>query len=722
MIFYRVTTQLLPEQTRRVKIELVSRRSRGALLIWVVPLLAMVSPAGAQVLDSKVLLHKQTFWENRDFEWLEKNIPSFECPDEEINTTYYYRWELLTKHLVYGSPDSGYSFSEFIDRPSWSGAYGAISCPSGHQIYEARWLRDPRYVRDYLRYWFHTSGAQPRRYSSWLADSAWAVQQVYPNKKFITELLPDLVKNYDGWVASRWVPEMEMFWQSGHDDGMEFNVNSRQTKDIMRGEQAFRPSFNAYLWADQVAISKIATLAGDLKSSEVFREKAGALKRRIQQQLWDPKREFFFPMSARAEVDAEGVVVEKHSLTYQSGRFAGNSHGRELHGYVPWAFNLPDPGYESAWKFLTDSSYFQASYGPSTIERNDPMFVLKDKCCWWSGQSWPFATTQTLKAMANLLQNYSQKIVSREDYLKLLHTFAISHRKDGKPYIAEALHPDTGVWDGHDVANHSEHYFHSGFTDLIITGLVGLKPDDTNTLVVDPLAPASWDYFALDHLNYRGHQLAIVWDRKGDRYKLGRGFHVLVDGKRVATSPTLEKLSVKLPQTAEIAYPDSVLVNHAVNNDGNPFPSFSASSIAADSSLAEISDGERRYEVKPSNRWVSNETTSESDWISVDFGTARMLSRLQVYVIDDGKGVLPPQKIEVQIWNGNMRKEVPGQKVAVGVPQGDRPYTLEFPPTRVQRLKVILHHAAGVRVGLTELEAWGPSELPYPLAPAASKD
>ena len=81
----------------------------------------MVSPAGAQVLDSKVLLHKQTFWENRDFEWLEKNIPSFECPDEEINTTYYYRWELLTKHLVYGSPDSGYSFSEFIDRPSWSG-------------------------------------------------------------------------------------------------------------------------------------------------------------------------------------------------------------------------------------------------------------------------------------------------------------------------------------------------------------------------------------------------------------------------------------------------------------------------------------------------------------------------------------------------------------------------------------------------------------------------
>ena len=71
------------------------------------------------------------------------------------------------------------------------------------------------------------------------------------------------------------------------------------------------------------------------------------------------------------------------------------------------------------------------------------MFLLQPGCCWWSGQSWPFATTQTLKAMANVLHNYPQEHISRIDYADLLHTFAISHRKDGKPYIAEALHPDT---------------------------------------------------------------------------------------------------------------------------------------------------------------------------------------------------------------------------------------------------------------------------------------
>ena len=108
--------------------------------------------------------------------------------------------------------------AEFIDRPFWSGAYGAISCPAGHQLYEARWLREPRIARDYLRYWFRTPGAQPRRYSTWLADAAWAVQLVHPDDAFAKDLLPDLIKNYAGWEQSHFVPEVGLFWQIGHDE------------------------------------------------------------------------------------------------------------------------------------------------------------------------------------------------------------------------------------------------------------------------------------------------------------------------------------------------------------------------------------------------------------------------------------------------------------------------------------------------------------------------
>src|SRR5262245_34377512 len=106
--------------------------------------------AEAQFLDRHALLDRETFWDNRDFDWYSLNIPFFDCPDRDLTTTYYYRWELLTKHLTYGSPISGYSFTEFIDRPFWSGAYGAISCPAGLQLEEARWLRDPTIARDYV--------------------------------------------------------------------------------------------------------------------------------------------------------------------------------------------------------------------------------------------------------------------------------------------------------------------------------------------------------------------------------------------------------------------------------------------------------------------------------------------------------------------------------------------------------------------------------------------
>lgn len=118
-------------------------------------------------------------------------------------------------------------------------------------------------------------------------------------------------------------------------------------------------------------------------------------------------------------------TVKVLTLTYQTGKFAGSPHGRELIGYVPWQFGLPDDGkgFEQAWKFLQDPHYFQAPFGP-VVQRHDPQFVLQKSCCWWSGQSWPYATTQTLKAMANLLQDYQQQVITKADYQQLLSTYS----------------------------------------------------------------------------------------------------------------------------------------------------------------------------------------------------------------------------------------------------------------------------------------------------------
>lgn len=687
----------------------------------IVGLFLPVAPAAqAQVLEKQKLLEAETFWDNRDWDWYKEHIPFFECPDPEINTTYYYRWELITKHLTYGSPNTGYTFTEFIDRPFWSGAYGAISCPAGHQLYEARWLRQPRIARDFSRYWFRTPGAQPRSYSTWLADSIWAVHEVHGDEAFAKDLLADLVKNYEAWEARQYVPEVGLYWQTGHDDGMEFNINSRQTKDILRGAPSYRPSFNSYMWADAQAIARIADLAGDKILADMYRRKAADLKKELQTRLWDEKRQFFFPLFKNDE-ERDGNMVKALTLTYQSGKYAGSPHGRELIGYVPWQFKLPDEGrgYEQAWKFLMDPNYFLAHFGPTTVERHDPQFVLQKSCCWWSGQSWPYATTQTLKALANLLQDYDQELISKQDYQQLLKIYTASHRKDGKPYLAEALHPETGSFEGHDGYNHSEHYFHSGYCDLIITGLIGLKPRADDVIEIEPLASNEWEYFALDDVIYHGRRLSILWDKHGERYGRGVGLTLLVDGKVVANATQLGPLSAKLPSLSAPPneQPKTTLVNYAVNNDGHYYPRVRVSHTGKNSSPAKLIDGNYWYHVHPPNRWTAAGSKNPGDWIELDLGRPRKAHTLKLYFLDDKVEIVPPDSYEAEYWHEEKWQAIPEQARNPVAPTGHRANVVRFPETEMRKLRVSLKHYADQKTGLTEIEVWGDATLPLELPP-----
>ncbi len=695
------------------------------MFIWMLVLGAwsFALRSGGAILDKDRSLAAQTFWDNRDFDWFKANIPFFDCPDADIVTTYYYRWELVTKHLTYGSPKSGYSFTEFIDRPFWSGAYGAISCPAGHQLYEVRWLNNRRFAQDYARYWFRTEGAQPRRYSTWLADAVWATHLVQDDATFAKDLLGDLVKNYEGWEKTHFVPEVGLFWQIGHDDGMEFNIASRQTKATFNGAPSYRPSFNAYMWADAQAIAHIASLAGDSATAQRFRAKADALKTKMQQWLWDPEREFFL---IRFKNDEEcdpknwpGQKIKANTFIYEDGPFAGNAEGRELIGYVPWQFNMLDDGrgFESAWKFLMDPKYFYAPFGPSFVGRNDPLFRISPTCCWWSGQSWPYANAQTMKAMANLLQNYEQSAVTRADYTKLLHIFAASHRKNGKPYIAEACNPDAGSWEGHDSYNHSEHYFHSSFNDLVITGLIGLKPRADDIVEIDPLAPSAWPYFALEDVPYHGRKLTIVWDKDGKRFGKAAGLRVFADGKEIASAKALGKITAPLPKTAAALRLGPTPMNFAVNNDGDYFPRLTASFSEPKAPLYKLNDGNYWYTVHPPNRWTCAGSSNATDWVAIDFGIPRRIDTVKLYFLNDGTNIVAPAKYELELFHGGAWQPLPKQKRTPKQAEGHRANTIRFAALDVQKLRAVFNHAKKGRTGLTEFEAWGEAVENYQPAP-----
>jgi hypothetical protein len=698
------------------------------------------------VLRHEDLLARNRWLDNRDVDWYADRIPLFESPDSMLDATYYYRWEVVTKHLTYGSPETGYTFTEFIDRPFWSGAYGAISCPLGHQHYEVRWLKDRRIIDDFARYWFETPGAEPRSYSNWYGDAMWATYLALGDTSFLRTMLPHMLTQYEGWVEERWDSAHGMFRWDGMHDGMEFNINSRLTDDHDRGAEGYRPTLNSYLYADLRAIASAAGVLGDRETAQRFADRAAALKQRVQDELWDPDREFFFHQFARDELGG----IEARTLTYESGPYAGSPHGRELIGYVPWQFNLPDPGYEAAWKFLMDTAYFAAPFGPTTVERGDPQFLISPRCCVWSGNSWPYATTQTLVALANLLNDYEQDYVDNDDYVRLLQTYARTHRQDGRPYIAEAADPLTGSWAGHDTFYHSEHYFHSGYVDLVITGLVGLRPRADDTLEVNPLAPTHWDYFALDEVAYHGHMISIVWDRDGTRYHRGRGLTLFVNGRRVASRPDLGPVSARIPPFPSLPSLPSLpshLHNWAVNNGGAPFPLATASYSAPLHPPFYAVDGSIWYHRSPPNRWTAQGSPNAMDWFEVDFGVERAVETVKLYVLDDAgpaghvaeggapvvgdsappglrpgdhrTAVRPPADYRLEAWVEGEWREIPGQTRRPPAPEGRRANVVSFDEIRTSRLRVVLTHADGAASGLAEFEAWGRGTLPAPVATVA---
>jgi hypothetical protein len=672
--------------------------------------LAFAVPAGAQLLDKQAILARQPWWDDHDRDWYARNVPFLETPDPDIDATYWYRWEVVTRHLTYGSPETGYTFTEFIDRPFWSGAHGAISCPLGHQMYELRWLKDRRIVDDFARYWHETPGAEPRSYSNWFGDAVWATYLVNADREFIAHMLPSMERQYAGWVAERYDAAHGLFKWDGLHDGMEQSINSRQTDDHETGAEGYRPTLNSYLYADAMAIASAAALLGDSAKAAGYRARAAAIRQRVHEQLWDPRRQFFLHQFARDERDG----IRAKTRTYETGKYAGDPHGRELLGYVPWQFGVADAAHDVAWKFLMDTAHFAAPFGPTTAERGDPLFLVSPRCCYWSGNSWPYATTQVLVAMANLLNAREQPWVTKRDYAELLRTYARTQRKDGRPYVAEAANPFTGSWEGHDAYDHSEHYFHSAFADLVITGLAGLRPRADSMVEVNPLAPEEWAWWALDDVRYHGHRLTILWDRDGTRYRRGRGLIVLADGRVIARRATIGRIVAPLgaPRALPaIARPG----NLAVNNGRGAFPWVTASSTAPGTSTHWLVDGSRWYHRSPPNRWASTGGNAR-DWIVLDFGVRRRVDRLVLYFLADSAGVRPPARYAVETWDGARWIPASGATRAPQRPLGRRPNVVTFArPLEASRLRVTFTHRAGASTGLTEVEAWADS-MALPLA------
>ncbi len=439
--------------------------------------------------------------------WFDYNIPYVDMPDETLKQIYYYRWHTYRSQIRLSATDS-YVITEFLPNVAWARNDNAIVCAAGHHIYDGRWIRDGKYLDDYMNFWFGRGQSAIYLYSSWLPEAYYQRYLVTANDNII-DYYTQLKGFYSRFTSTHFDSNVGLYKINGGSEGMETSVS-----DPDNSKKTFRPTFNSYMYANALAIAEMAKLKGDTATYDEYRAKAAAIKESMEK-LWDGS--FYRVWHDGAE---------------------NYSDVRELVGFAPWMFNMPndDADHAEIWKYLMDPDYFYGEYGPLTAEREKAVLELFDRACKWNGPSWPFATTQTLIAMANAIRNYeNQSYVTAEDYYTLLKNYALTHYNDTDgdgiretPWIGESLLPDSGEWI--QITERSSYYNHSQYPNLIITGLFGITPEDSDTLKISPLIPSDWEYFCLENLPYRGKNVTLVYDKDGTRYGKGSGFTVYVDG------------------------------------------------------------------------------------------------------------------------------------------------------------------------------------------------
>ncbi len=474
-------------------------------------------------------IYKTDIPNNMAYDWMKNEIPMLECPDKIIEKTYYYRWWTYRKHIK--STREGIMITEFLPDVSWSGKYNTINAPVGHHLAEGRWLKNSdKYLNDYIKL-FLKCNEDSYKYSTWLVS---AIKDFYNINNFdITEkFIINLCSYYENWEKTH-MTSCGLFWSYDDRDAMEYSISG--TKNL-KPTKGIRPTLNSYMYADALAIARFAKIADLTEIAEKYTQKAENIKKLMDQYLW---RDGFYKAIHPENEDFPRIEEYDTSDT-----------PKELIGYIPWCFEMPEAGKEKVFDLLLNKNAFYTDFGLTTVEQTDRRFMYKvEHECLWNGYVWPFATSQVLSALKYIMFDYGDKEKYAPMYIKLLHQYAEQHTRITEDkaeimWIDEVKHPYKNEWTSRMALENwgwpedkggferGKDYNHSTFCDLVISGLTGIRKKD-GKLKFEPILPKAWSYFKLDGIYVDGSRYCIAYDKDGDHYGNGKGFIITKDGQKL---------------------------------------------------------------------------------------------------------------------------------------------------------------------------------------------
>jgi hypothetical protein len=503
---------------------------------------ASSTPRPASLSDAPLEEHVRTY-----HRWFADNVPYFDASDPDFKTMWYYRWWIVRFHLTEPrTPDlAGFAFYEGM-----LGFDNVIGFAVPAQLKELTYLRNPQYALAQVQNAYRnrsTEGAvldapsSPywgETYSHWIAMAVAELHRVHPlPADTLRTLLPAMAADVRAWLGAYdrdrdGLPERDRPRVTGYDlDILSYWFFNGLKVDPMAEPPALeRVDFASFVFANARAAAALAVSVSDTALAQELDAAATRLQTAALTHLWDESAGFFYPQ--RADTDARIPI-------------------RELHGLFPFMTQLApnEARYVRALATLVDPNEFWARY-PPVITSQTHYRTWTWEMDGMTRNIAPHPISMGARTILQILRNYDQSYVTADHFMHLMARYndlVYPRVHPNEPTWRPNVHEYYSQWEPYRLSPRPKpsdisHDFHSMYCSLIVEGAVGLTPRDDDKIELQPLA-RNWEYFLLDRLRYRGHDLTIVWDRpdgtkRYDAYP--EGFSLLRDGRLLFTRPTLE--------------------------------------------------------------------------------------------------------------------------------------------------------------------------------------
>jgi hypothetical protein len=664
--------------------------------------------------------------------WWVENLPFIDIPDDNIEKTLYYRWWLLRyNYLDANIPGSDYQFPTSME--GVLGYNNAIVLTIGMFVEDLKYLRDPAYsygpwvsageVSRNTKYTDNPGDPEnwSNSYTQYLSEAAWDSYQVHGGPAGVVQNLAHYaeadvrgqLENYD--TDGNGLIEYDWGAMTGNDaDAVSFDWRAG---NLDRAE-------SAYVYSNAMAAADAYDVLGQTAKADEMRQLANRTRDAVLQYLWNPE---------------EQLLQHRHVESGESVPW------KEINNYYPYSVGLmptpdEDPQYLEALRLWADAEEYPIFpfYTANQADKAEAAAQGHEG----SNNFSVINSTVTFRFLSSVLRNYPSEYIDNEWYAKLLSWNAWAHYIGG-----DNNWPDQnefwadGSADPQNIGYRSWiHHTMLGTTNwTVIEDAMGFRPRNDDKIELWPI-DIDWPHFAVTDINYRGSDLAIIWDEPGDGQRpygteVPEGYSVYLDGALAFTVNDLTHL-VYDPATGEVTFPDGggevVTANPAdlaapedvvFGEDERVVDLFARAgrdltgerpNLAENATPSASSSAQGRGMDGAVDGFTINEpfwgsSGGGEDWFQLDFGEAVAVDEARLYFASDkqpNSGYAEPASYTVQYRDGTEWRDVAAPETTPAEPRANL-NEVRFTEVTTTALRVVMTPQSGHTTGLKEIQVYG---------------